>query len=85
VLGVPLGRDRNMLNKTEQQIAKLMKRARQIARQGKCAGWAEVVSQMIEEGLDVAPLKSTSHAAERTQLDALCVRSQKAAKPKDSG
>jgi hypothetical protein len=73
-----------MLNKTEQEIARLMKRARQIAREGNCAGWTEVVAQMKGEGLDVGPLKSSSHAAERTQLDALCVKAQRAKQKKSS-
>ena len=61
-----------MLNKSEQQVVRIMKRARQIAREGVCKGWTDVLQQMIAEGHDVAPLKSMTHFAERRQIDALC-------------
>ena len=73
-----------MLNKAELQVARLMKRARQIARQGVCTGWVDVLAQMKAEGEDLTPLQASSHAAERTQIDALCVKTRMVALHKKS-
>jgi len=57
--------------------ARLLERARRIARAGFCPGWSAVLRHLKQEGGDVSTLQLWATAADRAQIDRLCEAARK--------